>query len=37
VLFSIQDTPVLAATGLLRHEELVDNGGHQTVNSTFSA
>lgn len=36
VLFSIQDTPVLQATGLLREEALDENGGHQGVTSTFS-
>jgi gentisate 1,2-dioxygenase len=37
VLFSIQDRPVLEALGLYREEPLLDNGGHQTVISTFSA
>jgi gentisate 1,2-dioxygenase len=36
VLFSIQDTPVLAALGLYYEETLVENGGHQAVTSTFS-
>lgn len=37
VLFSIQDRPVLEALGLYREEPFVENGGHQTVISTFKA
>lgn len=37
VLFCMADTPVLAATGLLHEEALVENGGHQAVTSTFTA
>ena len=37
VLFSIQDRPVLEALGLYREEEFTENGGHQTVTSTFAA
>jgi gentisate 1,2-dioxygenase len=37
ILFSIQDRPVLEALGLYREEVLADNGGHQTVTSTFEA
>jgi gentisate 1,2-dioxygenase len=37
VLFSIQDRPVLDALGLYREEPFVENGGHQTVISTFKA
>ncbi len=35
VLFSIQDRPVLEALGLYKEEALTDDGGHQTVTSTF--
>jgi len=37
ILFSIQDRPVLTALGLYREEAFGDNGGHQTVASTFKA
>jgi gentisate 1,2-dioxygenase len=37
ILFSIQDRPVLEALGLYREEAYTDNGGHQTVTSTFKA
>jgi gentisate 1,2-dioxygenase len=37
ILFSIQDRPVLTALGLYREEAFGDNGGHQTVVSTFKA
>jgi gentisate 1,2-dioxygenase len=36
VLFSMHDTPVLKATGLYHEEPFGDNGGHQTVTSTFA-
>ena len=36
ILFSIQDTPLLSAMGLLREEPLIDNGGHQEVAATFN-
>jgi gentisate 1,2-dioxygenase len=35
VLFSIQDRPVLEALGLYQEEAYIDDGGHQTVTSTF--
>jgi gentisate 1,2-dioxygenase len=35
ILFSIHDTPVLAAMDLLREETLAENDGHQTVTSVF--
>ena len=35
ILFSIQDAPVLAATGLYREEAYTENGGHQTTTGTF--
>lgn len=35
VLFSMADTPVLVATGLLHEEAFTENGGHQQVTSTF--
>jgi hypothetical protein len=37
VLFSVQDRPVLEALGLYREQALVEDGGHQAVNSTFKA
>jgi gentisate 1,2-dioxygenase len=37
VLFSIQDRPVVEALGLYREEAFTENGGHQTVTSTFAA
>jgi gentisate 1,2-dioxygenase len=37
ILFSIQDRPVLESLGLYREEAYTDNGGHQTVTSTFKA
>jgi gentisate 1,2-dioxygenase len=37
VLFSIQDRPVLEALGLYQEEAYADDGGHQTVTSTFTA
>ena len=37
VLFSIQDRPVLEALGLYQETAFPENGGHQTVTSTFSA
>ena len=37
VLFSIQDTPVIMATNLYRHEAMTENGGHQEVSSTFGS
>jgi len=36
VLFSIQDTPVMMALGKYREEPFTENGGHQTITSTFS-
>jgi len=36
VLFSIQDTPVLEALGLYKEESYTENGGHQTVLSSFT-
>jgi gentisate 1,2-dioxygenase len=36
VLFSMHDTPVLRATGLYHEENLSENGGHQTITSTFA-
>jgi gentisate 1,2-dioxygenase len=36
IVFSIQDRPVLEALGLFRQEAYTDNGGHQTVTSTFT-
>jgi hypothetical protein len=35
VLFSIQDTPVLEKLGLYYEEALAENGGRQSVTSTF--
>jgi len=35
ILFSIRDTPLLSAMGLLREEPLTSNDGHQEITSTF--
>jgi gentisate 1,2-dioxygenase len=35
ILFSIRDTPLIKATGLYRHEQFSQDGGHQKITSTF--
>jgi gentisate 1,2-dioxygenase len=35
ILFSIRDTPLMSAMGLLREEALTTNDGHQEITSTF--